>query len=191
MRDPREVPLQPIAENPDRAALTAQVAIMEGRLAQTVARRERALQAGNAPPVKRNVLDRARDLARGGTIPSADPKAEFIAAQDEEHILRHGIFLLNQQLAELEAKLSFDACQTFLPDHVAALRKLDAAFEAAADAVKALHEIDARLKAAGYTPTAVVLPANVPRHAYQLGDPATFNGEAGKFRRWLIKTFGE
>lgn len=187
-RDPREVPLTPAAQQPEIVALEKQRAALESRLAETLARKQRAKKPTNA---KRTALDRARDLVSGGYIPGVDSAAELRATAEEEMVLVRAIAEVETQISDVLARLSLEVSQNFQPDHIAALRQLDIALASVSDAVGALHGIQARIQAAGYHPRSDILPAAIPRSAYLVGKSQAFGSEAATFRRWLIAKFGE
>jgi hypothetical protein len=181
-----------LADHPALAEVRAKIESFQARLAQAEARRQRARAANTAREgSSRNAVARAEMLAAGGHIPSAEPRAELRAAEDETTILRQGLAKLADDKAEIESRLNFEACVPFQPAHVAALRRIDGFLAEIHAALAELHAIDASLRAAGYCPTAIVLPANVPRALYTLGDPETPVGQAHQFRQWLKKTFGD
>jgi hypothetical protein len=183
--------LQPLAENLDIVAIDARIRALEDRLVQTRARRDRARRANLGVKPSKTQLERAELLAAGGAIPSAAPAAESEASDAEEKILRDGIGALHDQRAEIVSRLTYEASLLFQRRHVAALRKIDAAFGDIHNGLADLHDIVAQLHAAGFSPSCVVLPANIPALIYRLGNPNDSRGEAWRFRQWLIKTFGE
>jgi hypothetical protein len=182
--------LVPLHDHPLMRALAAEEAALSGRLHDAEQRSARAKALGAAPRIERPVAERARDLVAGGTIPSAEPRAEAAAAEEEIHILRQAIFELSERRADTVSLLTFEASKRYVSRNTAALRAMDAAMGALHDANAELHAIYAELAAAGYQGRTDVLPAPIPRPVYQLGDPAG-SSAAGAFRTWLRKTFGE
>jgi len=189
----KELPtgLIPLHDHPEMRALAAEEAALKGRMEDAEQRSARAKVRGTAPRIERSATDRARDLVAGGTIPSAEPRAETAAAEEEIYILRQAIFELSDRRATVVSRLNFEVSKSRAAQNVAALRKLDAAFANVHEAVAELHGIYSDLAGAGYTPRTDVLPAPIPRGAYLLGDPAQHgNHAAWAFREWLHKTFG-
>jgi hypothetical protein len=181
----------PLHQHPEMTALRAEHDALVARMAEAEQRSARAKLVGAAPKVERSAADRARDLVAGGTIPSAEPRAELAASEQEMVILRAAIGELEDRRTSVVSRLNFDASKAREAENLAALRRLDAAFAATHAAVAELHQIYSDLTAAGFTPRTDVLPAPIPRAAYLLGDPATHgNLAAYAFRRWLNDKFG-
>jgi hypothetical protein len=185
-------PLPHLADHPDLAAVSAKIADFQARSRSSTARAERARKTVSPTKLAKSPIERAEMLAAGGHIPSAEPGAEMRAAREEEQVLLTAICELSEQKFEIEGRLNYEASLHFQAQHVSALRRLDAALGEIFATLQELHGIDSSLRSAGYTPSCVVLPANLPRGVYAFGNPDVPQGacEAYRFRQWLRKTFG-
>jgi hypothetical protein len=170
--DPDTINLSRIEKDAGYRALLDQISALEKRLDQARQRRLRAeaLQRGVKPG--RSPTARALDLLRGGTVSSADPAQEIVAADHEIYtILRPALMELGNQLADLRGDLSYAVCQKLRPLHLDALREVLACIENLNVAVRVATGIRARVREAGYDPLEGVLPsAAAPPAAFVLGD---------------------
>jgi hypothetical protein len=183
--------LRPLADNPEFIAIAEKIATYRARQADAKTRFERARHASSLPKPTRTPQERAELLARGGTIPSADPQSEMKAAEEEQRILASAICELKIAQDEIASRASYEASMQFRDRHIAALRQLDAALASTHAAIVELVHIDQRLREAGYVPNSSALPTHLPPSAWRTGDPDRAGTEAWGLRQWLRQTFGE
>ena len=163
--------LEPIERaNPEYAALIAKISEMERRLSETRRRRARAEALKRGAKSGRGELDRAMDLANGGTIPGLTPDAEIIACDEEEHVLRRGIMQLAEQAEDMRGEISLALARRLQPEHTAHLRAAVAAIAAMNKAFADAAALRARLRDAGYMPIPAVLPDTMPPAALGLSE---------------------
>lgn len=177
--------IAPLADDPDFQELTAELARIEQRRAQTEARRKAALARKSGRSSSAGLLDKARLLLDGGRVTGADPDAELAACDVETEALRAAEIEVRERLDEVVGRLSFEACQSVRDRHNAALRAAFEAMEGLWNAATEINRIKAEIAAAGLRPRSDVLPAPLPSAAFMLGDPQAFGTQAGDFRRWL------
>jgi cob(I)alamin adenosyltransferase len=170
--DPETINLPHIEKDAGYRSLQEQIAALEKRLDEARQRRLRAeaLQRGVKPG--RAPMARALDLLRGGTVSSASPAQEIVAADHEIYeILRPALGELGNQLFELRGNLSLTACRRVQALHRDALREVLSCIENLNVAVRVATGIRARVRAAGYDPLEPVLPSSAaPPAALVLGD---------------------
>jgi len=184
--DPAAVDLQPIHHDPAYAAALAELEQLEGRLAQVEERRKRARARARGAPPGRSPLERAKLLARGGTIPAVNPGEELAAADEEEKVLRAGIIEATARLNEVAREVSYRVSHKFHELHAAALLAQLRALDELNEAMEAAQAVRARLRAAGYTPSSSLLPALECEGAALLGHTSAVGmTPAWRFRKTL------
>jgi hypothetical protein len=181
--------LAPLTEHPEVAEIDGRLRRMEFRWQEARDRADRARKLALQPRPTRPAIERAEMLADGGVIVSKDPAQEAADADEEMGVLRRGVGELGDQRAELASRLNFEASLRFQPEHVAALRELETQLLAAQATIGKLQAIANTLHAAGYTPNASVLGANIPPSLYRIAGGN--NCELAAFRRFLAREFPE
>jgi hypothetical protein len=187
LRDPAEMKLPRLEEDPRYRAVAEELTALETRLAEAE-RRERVGEArrrGQKPT--RGTLERARDLVAGGSIVASDPQAEIAAATEEQLILREACNEKREQLAAVRGAISFEACKKFAEANADALRN---ALEAATQlhiALEVGRVIRGMLIGSGYELNAAVLAIHMFPAGAALGDPDRVGmTPAAMFKQWLI-----
>jgi hypothetical protein len=179
LRDPTEVELQPMQDNPRYAAKFAELQALEARLKQSEHRQRvgEALRRGQKATV--SVAERAKELLAGGQVVATTAPAEIEAALEERSILQQAIFEKRGELQALAAELSFEACKQFAPLAEDGLRSVLAAIDQLYVALEVGRQIRGKLAGAGYTLNENVLPIYQFADAAVLGD-SRLSGISGK-----------
>jgi hypothetical protein len=189
--DPSTITIEPIGNDPDYRAALAELTALEQRLAATQQRRNRAQARLRGAKPSRSAMARAKDLLAGGTVGAADPLADVKAADEEEfQILVPAIVAAMQRLDEIHAELSYRACQKLRSDYAATLAVALEAMSTLANAVDTAAAIRARVRAAGYTPSEIVLPSGLPPAARHLGSPDAAGASQAWFWRKMLSEHG-
>jgi hypothetical protein len=186
LRDPLEMTLPRIEENPRYAAVAAEISAIQARMKQAE-QRERvagARQRGQQPT--RSLVERAADLLKGGTVVSSEPTGELEAAQQEQFILRKAEFAARDRLDAVVGELSHEACLKFAGLNADALR---AALAAATDlhlSLEVARLIRGKLLGSGYWINDAALPTHMFPVAAAVGDPNRVGASpAALFKQWL------
>ena len=186
LRDPAQVPLATLAEQPKYQALRAELAAIEQRLGLAEQRRKVALARARGQQPTRSAAQRAEDLVAGGTVMVLSPAAELEAAEEELGILHKARIAKNEQLQALAGELSAEACKQFAAQHAEALRAAAAAATALHDSLEVARVIRGRLIGAGYQLNEAAMPVHMFPAAAALGDPERVGmTPAAQFKSWL------
>ncbi|HJU18590.1 MAG TPA: hypothetical protein VJ770_19230 [Stellaceae bacterium] len=184
MPDPDALIIKPIGEDPAYAALLAEMVALEKRLAESDARRQRAIARRRGAKPARGAIEMARDLVRGGAVAGIDPDAEIEACDRERYeILGPAIRELASRIEDLRGDLSLAECRRLREHYAAALRQSLQAIEDLLATLQVATGIRARLMAAGYQPLSGVLPDACPPAVIALSENAPFG--VAWFRRRL------
>jgi hypothetical protein len=189
--DPGAITIEPIGTDPDYRTGLAELVALEGRLAATQQRRKRAQARLRGTKSSRPVLERARDLLAGGTVGAADPLDDVKAADEEEfQILVPAIVAATQRLDEIHAELSYQVCQKLRGEYSTTLAVALEAMSTLANALDTAAAIRARVRAAGYTPSEIVLPSGLPPAARHLGSPDAAGASQAWYWRKMLTEHG-
>lgn len=161
--DPAEFDIPPISNDPEYSRALAEINSALEHLKEIDRRREIAvaIASGNTVP-GRNVMQRARDLMAGATIPATDPARTIAACDEEARIIQAGIREMRAGIAEIVAEHTLAMASRFRKEVAAAYRAEVEAMRALLDAHEVVVTLMTRLKAAGYGPIETYLPSFAP-----------------------------
>ncbi len=180
--------LAPLADDLELKAARAAEAAIVARMAESEARRARAVSRLRPRDSKKGAAAVVRSLLDGAMLPGASPEAEAAAADEELGLLNARLIAQRQVIAGIVDQRSFDASKDCAAEYHAELVAAFRAMEALHVAAVACRAIKLRLYAAGYNPSGIVLPDIGVRSVLQLGDPHSPDAgrnEAAAFRKRL------
>ncbi len=171
IRDPAEVPLKSLEENPQYRAITEELARIDRRFKQANQREEvaKARLRGERPTT--SLAARAEALKAGGTVVSLPAEAELVSAREEQEILGHDLSKEREKLTALLSEISHEDNKLFGPINTEAHRLVSEGLTLLFRGFEIGRVIHARLVTAGRQYNEHALP--LPRFglAEQLGDP--------------------
>ena len=154
--------LEPISRNPEYAALTAELAADEKRLAAAVRRRDDAVRRLRGAKPARSFSEMAKDLVAGAKVAGIDPAREVEAADAEMTIMAAAIREKTAKLNDMAGDLSLEISKQLEPQHTAALRRALAGIRAAQEAFADAAALRANMRDKGYTPQLAYIPDGMP-----------------------------
>jgi hypothetical protein len=188
LRDPAEINLPKLADDPRYKALVADQTALERRYAEAEQRRKVAEARRRGQKATRSDVERAKALVAGGSVPATSPDAEIIAAQEELVVLRTAIFVKHEEIAALVSEMSYNVNKRLAPLNAGCLRQTLAAVESLHQALEAARVLRVRIIDAGYEVHHAVLQVHVFQAGAALGDPDRIGlTPAALFKTWLIQ----
>lgn len=186
MKDPAEIPLPPIADNPKFQAASAELEKIQQRIAEATRRREVAqARLGGQKPTT-SMADRAKALVQGGSIVSLPAEAEWVGATEELDVLNAARIAQCEKLAAVVGEISSEACKRFAALNADAMRSALEAASALFQSLEVSRVIRGRLIAGGYLLNETALPVHNFPAAAALGDPDRVGmTQANHFKQWL------
>jgi hypothetical protein len=186
LKDPSEVELERIDQDPRYKAVAAEYGAIEARLAEAERRQRIAQARSRGQQSTTSFLDRAAALISGGQVIAATPRAELEASGEEIEILYRALGAKREELDTVGGEISFEACSRFAPMNAAALvNALEAATELH-QALEVARVIRARLITGGYQLNATALPTHWFPTGAAVGDPDRVGQTpAAMFKTWL------
>lgn len=185
LKDPAEVPLEPLHSHPRYQVAVAEIAAVEKRIRASEHRREVALARGRGQSATTTMRARAEALLKGGAVMVLPPASEVEAAEEELRVLHADRLAKNEKLDALRSELEFEACKSFHAINEDAVLGADMAADWLHQTLEVQRVIHARLVAAGYRINEHALPMNVFPAAAAVGDPNRTDTPAWRFRQWL------
>ncbi len=184
IRDPAEIPLQPLSANPRFNAAVEKLAAINARIAAAQKRRRVAEARSRGQNSTTPLADRAAALLKGGQVQVLPPSAEIEAAEEEERILITARIAAEDELRQVRGEESYKANKLFASLSADAHRLILDGAEVQTQGKRVLAEISGRLAALGYELNEHALPMNYgPTIA--LGDPDRAGTAWGLFKQWL------
>lgn len=186
LRDPVEADIPKLDANPKYRVAVAELAALEGRLAEAE-KRQRVAEArrrGHKPTA--SLADRAAALVSGGSVTAFSADAEHAAADEERAILRAAIFEQRAKVDALVGELSFEVCKRLAPLNAEALVNALLATQSLFDALESNRVLRSRILTAGYQLNSTAMPTHIFPAACTLGDPDRVGlTAAATFKSWL------
>jgi hypothetical protein len=188
LRDPAEIPLAKLTDDPKYKAAAADLAAMERRYAEAERRMKIAQARRSGQKPTQSIVDRAKALVAGGTVSASSPEDEMVAAQDELDTLRKGIFDQRGVIAALVSELSYNINRRLAPLNADCLRQVMAAVESLHQALEAARVLRVRIIDAGYEVRHDVLKVHIFPAGAALGDPDRVGlTPAALLKTWLTE----
>lgn len=187
LKDPAEVPLEPLHSHPRYKAAAAELAVIEERIRSSERRREVALARGRGQSPTTTAIARAEALLKGGSVMVLPPATELEAADEELRVLHAARLAKNEALDALRSELDFEAGKKFEAIAVAAYINADQLADEMHRTLEVPRVICARLIAAGYRVNEAALPVHMFPAAAAVSDPSRTDTPAWRFRQWLVE----
>ena len=129
LRDPIEMPLDPLEQHPRLVQARTELAALEARYAMAERRRAVALARSRGQEPTRSLLERTRDLLAGGEVRALPPAFELEAAAEETKVLTGPLVAKREEIAKIRGEISHEVCTRFAELNAEALRNALAAAE--------------------------------------------------------------